>query len=239
MTESDQQWKVLPHGPLSELDSGILGVVGDLPMPLTHLPRRMTVVRLRGGGLLIWSAVSLDAAGMVRLEAYGRPEFLVVPSDHHRHDAAAWKARYPELKVVAPAGAREKIAETVAVDTTTPDFGDPDVRFAPVPGTRDSEAALTVHRPSGTTLVVNDIVGNIRHAAGFGGWLLRLMGLAGDEAQVPKAVALMIVKDKAALREQLLRWADTSDLKRIVVSHGDVIDADPHGVLRELAAALE
>jgi len=228
----------LPHGPLAELDSGILGVVGQVPMPLVDLPRRMTVVRLRDGRLVIWSAVSLDDAGMATLESYGRPAFLVVPGEHHRLDAAAWKARYPQLQVVTPPGSREQTAEVVPVDTTAPEFGDSRVQFAAVPGTHDEEASLLVRRPGGTTLVLNDLVGNIRHASGFGGWLLRRMGFAGDDAQIPATTSLTIVKDKAALRAQLLRWAEIADLKRIVVSHGDLIEANPRGVLRELAASL-
>jgi len=154
-------------------------------------------------------------------------------------DAAAWKARYPAIEVVTPAGARQKTAEVVPVDTTSPDFGDPDVEFHPVAGTQDDEAALVVRRPEGTTLVLNDIIGNIRHSSGFGGWILRRMGLAGDHAQVPKPIAMLIVKSKEQLGVQLSQWAAIADLKRIIVSHGDIIDSEPREVLRELASALK
>ena len=140
--------------------------------------------------------------------------------------------------VVTPPGSRDKTADVVPVDTTSPDFDDPDVQFIAVPGTRDEEAALVVRRTGGTTLVLNDIVGNIQHPSGFGGWLLRMMGLAGEEAQVPKAVALLIVKDKAALAAQLSQWAQIADLRRIIVSHGDIIESEPREVLRKLAASL-
>lgn len=238
MAAPSRAWKVAPHGPLTEIDDGILAVVGEVSMPLVDLPRRMTVVRLRGGRLVVWSAVSLDEPSMARLEAFGVPAFLVVPGEHHRLDAPAWKARYPKLVVVAPAGSRAAVAEAVPVDTTGPDFDDPDVRFVAVPGTREHEAALVVRRPGGTTLVVNDVVANIRHPEGFAGWVLKAMGFAGDHAQVPKPEAMLVVKDKAALREQLLRWAGIEDLKRIVVAHGDVIEGNARETLRELAAEL-
>src|SRR6185503_13326996 len=168
-----------PHGKLSRIDDRILTVVGEIHMPLMNLPRRMTVVRLSDGRLVIWSAIALDENGMATLEAFGRPAFLIVPNDHHRLDARAWKDRYPELKVIAPEGARERIADVVAVDTTSPDFGDPGVTFVTVPGTRAHEAALVVRRERGTTLVLNDLVGNIHDASGIDGWLLRLAGFAG------------------------------------------------------------
>ena len=239
MTETPSGWKVLPHGELSEIEENILTVTGTIQMPLVQLPRRMTVVRLLDARLVVWSAIALDEAGMRRIEAWGEPAWLVVPNDHHRLDAGAWKRRYPQLRVVAPDGARRKIEEAVPVDTTAPRFGDPNVRFVIVPGTRGHEAALVVENGSGTTLVLNDIVANIRDAKGFGGWLLGLMGFAGDEPHVPRPVALMMIDDKAALRAQLLEWAGIVSLRRILVSHGEPIDANPQQVLRELAHSLD
>jgi len=54
--------------------------------------------------------MALDANEMARLEAFGAPAFLIVPNDHHRLDAKAWKDRYPQVQVVAPEGARARIA---------------------------------------------------------------------------------------------------------------------------------
>src|SRR5438067_9200018 len=110
MTQPYQHWKVLPHGDLSQIDDGILTVVGMIGMPLLNLPRRMTVVRLNDSRLVIWSAIALAEKEMAKLEAFGRPAFLVVPNDHHRLDAKTWKQRYPQLQVIAPGGARAKVA---------------------------------------------------------------------------------------------------------------------------------
>src|SRR5438034_3871032 len=238
MTKPYQHWKVLPHGKLSEVDDGILTVVGPIRMPLGSFPRRMTVVRFRDSRLVVWSAISLDEKEMARLEAFGRPAFLIVPNDHHRLDARAWKERYPQLQVVAPKGSRAKVEKAVPVDTTAPDFGDPNVEFMTVPGTRDREAALMVRTPNGTTLVLNDLVGNIRDASGIGRWLLGLAGFAGKSARIPRVVKVNRVKDANALRTQLLRWAETASLKPILVSHGEPIEADPRQTLRDLAGSL-
>jgi hypothetical protein len=64
------------------------------------------------------------------------------------------------------------------------------------------------------------------------------MGFAGDEPHVPRPVALMMVDDKAALRKQLIEWAGLDSLRRILVSHGEPIEANPQQALRELARAL-
>jgi hypothetical protein len=238
MTKPFQQWTVLPHGKLVQVDDNILTVVGEIHMPLMDLPRRMTVVRLVDSRLVVFSAVALDEDEMAALEAFGRPAYLIVPSDKHRLDAKIWKDRYPKMQVIAPEGARAKVEETVPVDTVAPRFDDPNVQFVAVPGTRGREAALVVRTPKGTTLVLNDVVGNIRDAAGFGGWLLHMAGFAGKEAQVPKVVKLAIIEDTNALRAQLLQWAEIESLKCILVSHGSPIEENPRQVLRELAGSL-
>ncbi len=238
MSKAHEQWKVLPHGKLVEVDPNILTVTGTIRMPLMKLPRRMTVARLTGKRLVIFSAIALDESGMTALEAYGQPAFLVVPNDKHRLDARIWKDRFPALQVVAPAGARRKVADVVPVDTSEPEFGDPTVKFITVPGTGRREGALLIDTLVGTTLVLNDLVGNIRNASGVGGWLLRKMNFAGDDAQVPKPVRWILVEDKDALRAQFLQWAALPGLKRILVSHGDLIDYKPAEVLRDLAHSL-
>ena len=232
------EWKVLPHGKLTAIEDNILTVVGDMPMPVGDMKRRMTVVRLRDKRLVIFSAVALDEEEMHALEAFGEPAFLIVPNDHHRLDSRIWKDRYPAMQVIAPQGAREKVEKAVPVNATSADFDDPDVALITVPGTREHEAALEVRRPNGTTLVLNDVVGNMRNTSGFGGWLLRMMGFAGDKPHVPFPVKVAMISDKAALAVQLRRWADLP-LKRILVSHGSVIEDDPRGVLSELAVSLE
>lgn len=238
MTRPFREWKVLPHGKLSEIDQNILTVTGEIRMPLMNLPRRMTVVRLNDSRLVVFSAIALDEAEMAKLEAYGRPAYLIVPSDKHRLDAKIWKDRYPAMRVVAPEGARAKVAEIVPVDTVAPDFDDPKVEFVTVPGTRDRESALVVQTPNGTTLVLNDVVGNIRDAHGLGGWLLSKVGFAGDRPRIPGVVKKVMIADKNALRAQLLQWAEIASLKRILVSHGSPIEEDPRQTLRELASSL-
>ena len=238
MTRMFEDWKVLPHGRLIRVADNIMTVVGEIAMPLMTLPRRMTLVRLRDGALVVFSAIALDEDEMRAIEAFGRPAFLIVPNDHHRMDAKIWKDRYPAICVVAPQGAREAVEDAVPVDAIEPDFGDPSVRLVIVPGTDGREAALEIRRPGGLTLVINDVIGNIRDAHGFGGWLLKRMGFAGDEPHLPAPVRLNMVADKQALRGQFLAWANDPALRRILVSHGETIEEDPHTALRTVADAL-
>lgn len=232
------EWTVLPHGALEQLDDRLMTVVGDIHMPLMDFPRRMTVARLDDGRLVIFSAIALDEPEMSRIESFGTPAFLVVPNERHRMDIKIWKDRYPELRVIAPPGARKEVAEIVPVDATEVDFGDPNVRLVTVPGMAERELALEVRTPQGTTLVINEFVFNVDGLPGVGGVLAKAMGVTGPEAKIPALTRLASVKDKGALSRQLRSWANLSGLKRILVSHGSAITQDPAGTLLRLADSL-
>lgn len=239
MADVNETWKVLPHGAVTEVDDGILTVTGELPMPFGRFPRRMTAVRLGDGTIAIYSAVALDAAGMVRIEAMGRPAVLIVPSEHHVMDARSWKQRYPDIRVLAPPGARESVEAAVAVDASEDVLGDPEVRLTVVPGTGEGESALEVRRGGRLTLIVNDVIGNVGPRGGFGArTMLRLMGLGVAGPQVPRTAKFLLIKNKAALAGQFRAWAEAPGLERILVSHGDAIEREPAAALRRLAVSL-
>lgn len=238
MTKFNTEWTVGPHGPLETFDDGLLSVAGEIVMPLGRFPRRMTLVKLRDGGVVVWSAIALAEPQMREVEALGNPRFLVVPNPGHRLDARIWKDRYPDLVVVAPAGAVELVSEAVPVDDTRGDFGDPDVEFVTVAGADAAESALIVRRPAGTTLITNDIIGHVTHPHGLGANIMaRLFDYGVHEPSVPRTIRRFI-KDEQALAGQLRAWADLPDLKRIIVSHVDPITEAPAEVLKRLAAEL-
>ena len=240
MTKFHEQWTVLPHGRIEEVDDGILTVEGDIPMPLGNFPRRMTAIGLSGNRSAIFSAMALKEPDMRRIEALGEPSFLIVPNSHHRLDARIWKQRYPALKVVSPPGAKESVGEVTPVDATFGVFGDTSVELVTVAGTGEAEAALVVSRNGRTTLVVNDVIANVRHPRGLGAKIMaRLFGFGVKGPAVPRIVKRIMVNGRKALAGQFRAWAADPHLERIVVSHGDIIETDPAGVLRQLASKLE
>lgn len=234
------RWTVFPHGPLEQIGERLLTVAGDIPMPLGHFPRRMTVIGLSGDRTAIWSPMALDEPEMGRLEALGRPSFLIVPSGYHRMDAAIWKARYPDMKVVTPPGARKRVAQVVPVEATHDILEDTEAHFQAVPGSEGRESALVVRRQGGTTLIVNDVIGHVRHPRGIVAHLLtRLLGFGASGPQVPRDVRRLLIEDPKALAHQFREWAADPALVRIIVSHGEPIDAEPAATLRTLADRLD
>ena len=238
MTKPFKEWTVLPHGKLVHIDENVLSVTGRLRMPMSEVQRRMTAVRLADGNAVIYSAIALDEPEMAALEAFGTPAYLVVPNDIHRMDVKIWKKRYPSIKVIAPEHARQKVEELVPVDATSFDFPDPRVHLVTVPGTGQGELALVVETRTGTTLVLNDIIFNLKSGPGFVGWLFKKIGMTGDTPHIPPPVKMRQVKDAGALSKQLEEWAQLPKLERIIVSHGEIIADAPAQVLSRIAKEL-
>jgi hypothetical protein len=238
MAKLNHEWKILPRGRVKTVDDRIVTVEGEIPMPLGNFPRRMTVVGLSRNRSVIFSAIAVDEAAMREVEAVGKPAFLIVPNGHHRLDAPAWKKRYPKIKVLCPPGAKDKVGEAVPVDSTDDILGEKDVDFVIVAGTGGAEAALVVRRERGTTLVVNDVIANVRNPRGLGAKAMaRLFGFGVRHPQVPRVVKRAMVKDRNVLARQLRRWAKLPGLVRVMPSHGDIID-EPAPVLERLAEEL-
>jgi len=235
MPKFHQTWTVLRHGRLQKVSENIWCVEGSLPGP--PIPRAMTIVRLEDGRLIIHSAIALDDASMQEIEAWGRPAFLVVPGLGHRLDAKIYKDRYPGLVVMCPPGARENVEAAVHVDRTDFDFGDPHVTWQTLDGTGGREGALTVRSASGTTLVLNDTMMNMAPIPGIKGRIPRIMGFIGP-TKLPPIPKLLLVKDKAALRQHFERLSNTPDLRRIIVSHGTMVVDEPAAALRRVALSL-
>src|SRR5450432_4818192 len=232
MAKPFSEWTVLPHGKLKRIDDNLLSVEGLLHMPpMGEVTRRMTVVRLADGRLIVYSAIALDEAEMRALEAYGTPAFLIIPGEIHRMDDKPGKDRYPSLQVISPAGARDQVQKVVPVDATEVDFGDPAVRYLTVPGTGEKEAAIVLETESGTTVILNDLIFDLANRPGFTGWLFKLIGMTGTEPHIPLPVKLKEVHDKNAVCAQLERWAHLPNLQRVIISHGDILADAPGAVL--------
>lgn len=239
MSKFNEQWKVEPHGELTEVAAGIWSADGTINMPLGKFPRRMTVIVLESGELAIWSAVSLDDTEMAKLDALGPVGYVIVPNAGHRLDLKAWKDRYPQAKVIAPPGAAEHVAEVTPVDATTNVLDDATIDFELVEGTKEDEFALVVTRVDGVTLIINDILSSVRHPEGIGANIMaRLFGFGVDHPRTSRLVRHMYVDDKQAVAAQFRKWAAIPDLRRLIVSHVDIVDEAPAQVLEEAARDL-
>lgn len=232
-------WSVHEHGPIERLNERVWTVRGAVPG--MALQRRMTVVRLEDGGLLVHNAVALAEDLMAEIERWGEPAHLVVPSGLHRLDAHAWKTRYPKSRVWCPAGARSRVEQVVAVDGPyeyMPRSEVLSVEYLDGLRERASEGVFTVAGPDGQgTLIFNDALFNHPHVEGFHGAMLRWMGSSGGPRVTPLFRAVGVA-DKARLAAQLRHRGSARELAHLVPGHGEVVSLDAPGVLREVADRL-
>lgn len=228
----------LAHDSIEEVIPGVWTVMGALPFPLL---RTMTLVRLADGSLLLHSVIAMDAARMSQLEAIGRPSICIVPSKGHRMDAAFYKERYPDMRVVAPAAVRAAAEKVVRVDATAEEALPPlGIKVYPIPALKTGEAAYEVDVNGGKVLLFCDVVAcPDAHPPGVGGALVRatLGGIRGPLG-TPRMVKLTQLTDKRSARVQLEALAATPDLRAIAVAHGHAVTERCGELLREAAAAL-
>jgi hypothetical protein len=233
MAKAYDTWTVAAHGPIEKLEPNLWRVEGDLPG--NNGKRVMTLAKRKDGDLLVHNAIALEEELMKEIEAFGRPAILVVPNGFHRLDAKVMKDRYPAIKIYCPAGARKKVEQVVAVDGTYDDAPkDEDVSVAHLDGVKAHEGVLTVKSPAGTTLVLNDAVNNLPAIGGMFGFMLAPTG----QICVPRIFRWFFVKDRAAFSAHVERLAATPELKRVIVSHGRMLENDPGSQLRSALTAF-
>ena len=232
---------LFPHGPLIEFAPGNWTVRGTIGMPL-H--RNMGVHRLRDGGLLLYSVVRLDEAGLAALAELGPPRVMVVPHAKHSMDATFYKERFPELVVAAPDDSKAEIEgrRKVKVDGSPsallPEHG---IRSHRIPGIRYEEPAMEVPVGGGRWgMYVCDSLsqGPGRDMEGLGGWVFSLFGTSRGSFGVSRLFRWMMMKERAPLKRWLEEQASRDDLAFVWVAHGDPLVADVSGTLRRAAAAL-
>jgi len=229
-------WNALPHDPIEHLADNLLRVEADLPG--VTLRRQMIVVRAPTGALTLHNGVALTEPAMAQITAFGTPTTLVVPNGWHRIDAAAYLARFPDLTVVCPRGARAKVAKRVPValtyDAVTPTKT---VRFEHLRGLGEVEGVMTVQSADGVTLVFNDALFNQPHLPGLFGTVYRLLGQSGHVG-VPLLVRMVMLRNKRAYADHLRELAETPGLVRVIPGHITPITENPAAVLRQVADQL-
>jgi hypothetical protein len=229
--------KILPHDEPQEIMPGVWVVMGSLPFPLK---RAMTIARLADGSLLLHSVIAMDAAGMAKLDALGKPSVMIVPHAGHRMDAPFYKARYPEVRVVAPAAVRAKVEEVIKLDATSEEALPPlGVKLHEIAGFKHGELGYELETPGGKLLILSDVVATRDPPPGVGGWLMAAFG-GGIKGRlgVPRMMKMMMLVDKAAARSSLDRLAQIPDVKAITVAHGRSVTDACSEALKEAAAAL-
>jgi hypothetical protein len=220
-------WTVLDHSPIEWLEDNLWAVEGAVPtLPLR---RRMTLIRLGDGSLVVHNAICLREEEQRKIEAWGTVRYIVVPNPWHRLDAPAYQARYPDAKLLCPRPAERRVAKIARVDGTLSDLpADATLAAEPLAGSRVEEHALIVNSEGRITLVFGDTVMNNPKLPGVKGWLYGMLGSTSSDSEgkplVTPLVQFATVADKPALAAHLGRLAAKNGLVRVLPGHGFMVE---------------
>ena len=207
------------------------------------LGARTTVVRLHDGQLALHSPGPLGDDDAAAIGQLGRVGLILAPNLLHHRFIADARRRFPDARLVAPAGLADKRRDLVvdlplALDQAhAPALPQLDDTLAPIAiaGMPKLDEIVWLHRPS-KTLLVGDLVFNLRPPRP---WLTRtVMKLNGAWDRFgPSKIFRRLVRDRAALRrgvEQILQH----DFERVMVVHGEVLEENARAALRDAFAWL-
>lgn len=193
----------------------------DMPLKMTRLPVRCTVVKLPNALILI-SPIRFTTEQYKQIDALGEVTDIVAPSLIHNRFVADAMERYKSAKIWGSVGYREKCPH-VRWDFF---FGE-----APWPYGEQLDAILLEGQPEikevvffdrdSRTLIVADALFNLKRPAGWASpVILRLMGTYGRFAC--SRLFASKISDKTAMASSLkkvLAWP----FERIAMGHGDLV----------------
>ncbi len=198
----------------------------------------MCIARLPGGGLFVHNAVMVDDATRAAIDALGPVEFIFVPNKFHDMDGGKMKALYPAAKLVALEATRAlKAKKFPDIEVLDPGKLPDSVRVEKIPGLKHDECVMEVHSRSGFTLVLTDALFNLAPMPGFTGLMLKVFGSIGP-LKLTKIGRLGLLGDAKQFRDYLTQTAERTDVKRILVSHGEPVERDIAAALRAAAAGV-
>jgi hypothetical protein len=143
--------------------------------------------------------------------------------------------------VLVPRGARPTVERVHPVDGTFEDFpSNETVVLSPLDGLGEQEGVMTVESEDGITLILGDVVFNMDRKTDLLGRLFGALVGSAPGPRIHRLFRLLVVKERALLRRQLERLAETPRLKRLIVAHEKLTAGGPEAaaVLRQAATYL-
>ena len=192
----------------------------------------MTVMRLSDGSLFLHSPVSIDPRLRAELDSLGAVRYAVAPNRFHHLYAGEVAKAYPEARLWLAPGVERKRPDLEFVGVLgdeAPEEWREEVDQVFFRGRPFENEVTFLHRPS-RTLVLCDLAFNFGPHAPFRTRLLmRLVGGYGRFG--PTRLDPLLIRDRPAARqsfERILAW----DFDRVVIAHGEVLEAGGPAALR-------
>ena len=237
MAASAQDDAIQPYDPAPrELAAGVY--IWDGEWRKSPLKRRMTIVRLRSGGLLIHNAIRLHEPDYARLAKLGPVAGIVVPNFFHSSDAHFYKLRFPQAGLYVSRGVAGKMRKRCPVDGILPEAWpwQDEVACLEFQGTRWLFENVLLHRAS-RTAIFTDLVFNMQTDVAGGTRLFFMLNKIHKRFGPSRLLRWVLVNDmqkaRASFREIL-----ALDFDRAVMNHGEVLERGAKRALERGCAEL-
>jgi hypothetical protein len=222
--------------PPREIAPGLWSVDRLLGVPAgPRLPARSLLVDSPEGGLLVWSPVPLSDALRDFVAARGGARFLVAPNSFHYLGLAGWKRAFPNAEIWLAPGLPARVADVPRGCELHEGAATPFAATLPhrvLDCARGVAEVAFLHAPSRSLLLCDSAFNLSPPPRALDRLGARLLGIPFRFGPTPTA-RLMLLRDRAAVAawiEELCAW----DFVRVVMAHGEPLDAGP----RELRAAF-
>lgn len=201
-----------------------------------ELGRRVTVVRLDSGGLMLLSPIPISDAERAAIAVLGNVTHLVAPNLWHYRFLPEAKRLFPAARVLLVPGLREKRPE-LPFDAVLTEVAAEHAPLVPIAieGMPTLGEVVFLHPPS-RTLVVTDLAAHLTSSDHWPTrWYLKASRAYGTLAQT--LLLRSLVRDRAALRRSVDALL-ALDFDRIVLPHRDVVESGGREALRSAFARL-
>lgn len=212
------------------------GLVWTLTEPFhflgTPVGARMTIVRLKDGGLWVHSPLDVGEAVRGQIDALGTVRAIVAPSRWHSRCVTAFRRHYPDARLyVSPGLTKRRLGGAHAVlDDAPPAAWAGEIEQVLLRGHLFLDEVVFFHRES-RTLILTDLLISI-HAdkPALARRIWRAMGVHRRPG-VPPEVRIAFHNRTAAREslERILAW----EFDRVLFCHGEPLLEGGRGALRE------
>jgi hypothetical protein len=197
-------------------------------------PTRMAVIRLSNRDLFVWSPIAISDELRREVDALGELRHLIAPNSLHHLFLDEWRRAYPDAKLHAPPGLREKRRD-IRFDA---DLGDgpaeewaADVDQVAMSGNLITTEIVFFHHRS-RVAIFTDLIQHFPDGW-FSGWramVARFDLMTGPEPSVPRKFRVATT-DRGAARlalEHILSWPT----EKVLMAHVDPVAEDGRAFLR-------
>ena len=217
--------------PLKEVAPGIWTLEFPFRLAGMAMERRVTIVRLRSGRVLIHSTGPFTPETVAAIRALGEPVALVEGTLFHDTFATAGRQAFPDVPYFAPGNdsAWNQGARPLA---ELPERTGDEIAVEPIDGVPAARENVVIH-PDTSTAIVCDLIFNIQPPQPV--WTALAFKYINGCYGRPGMTRLFrsMIRDKAAFRASVRRLLAHHHFERLIPGHGQILSSGAMEILQD------